>query len=807
VRISYLELRNYRRFKDLKLQFPDGIIGILGFNGVGKTTIIESIAWALFGNVEEVVRTSRESVRRAAAGQSESCGAIVEFELGGTEYRIEREMGGKSLSMRAELRSKGTVLADGDKPVRRMVEKLLGMDHKSFFTSVFARQKELNALQNVAAGERKKVVLRMLRIDGIDDVLVDVRADKRDLKAKVEGAQKTLTTEDGREKEKVLKERLPEITSALELAAKQYVEAERRESQAAKELEAVKAKRDELKKDDEAYNSAASDLKAKQSSLFEQGKRLESITGRIETAESKLKRLPELERQDSEFKSAAERKETLEKARVKHEKAKAVAEEIERDRADMARRTADIEKLAQGLGKTSEIEAQIAALETSKLECEESKGSLSGRMGELRAKVAKGLDSAEKDRKKLKEIQEAGRKGTCPTCERVLEDAYDLLVKKLAESAAEADRQAKEFEADIAKLESELQGVIRKEDAIRKKRARLDEEAIRARRLESSLAERRGELAKLSEKVAQREKALSDLGDVSFEEKDFLKAKEEYERLKAAHDEFTKLNSLKEQHEQLTKDLEAVKESIKRTKGEEQTFLEIVRTLEPKKGLFHMAIKELDEKTAFLNKAKDVLRRQGSAKDKAQADLDGVKRDLVEIERVKKTILEDSRRAEDLALLEDVVVNFKDDLIGRIAPTLSELASREIEAMTEGKYSKIELDDNYEMQVEDEGAMYPVSRFSGGESDLANLSLRLAISSIIADRTGANPMNLLILDEIFGSQDLNRKRSVMSALSRLSTQFRQIFLITHIEDIKDSMSSVIKVEEEEDGTSNAYLAG
>ena len=48
--------------------------------------------------------------------------------------------------------------------------------------------------------------------------------------------------------------------------------------------------------------------------------------------------------------------------------------------------------------------------------------------------------------------------------------------------------------------------------------------------------------------------------------------------------------------------------------------------------------------------------------------------------------------------------------------------------------------------------------------------------------------------------------SVMAALSKLSTQFRQIFLITHIEDVKDSMNYVIRVTEQEDGTSRAELA-
>ena len=48
---------------------------------------------------------------------------------------------------------------------------------------------------------------------------------------------------------------------------------------------------------------------------------------------------------------------------------------------------------------------------------------------------------------------------------------------------------------------------------------------------------------------------------------------------------------------------------------------------------------------------------------------------------------------------------------------------------------------------------------SGGEEDIANLALRLAISQMIAERAG-QPLSLLVLDEIFGSLDEDRRHAV-----------------------------------------------
>ena len=806
MRISYLELRNYRRFKDLKLQFPDGIVGILGLNGSGKSTIIEGIAWALFGNVDEVVRTSREGVKRAGSSPSETCSAVLEFELGGSEYRITREMGGRSLTMKAELRTKDKVLAEGDRPVRVMVEKLIGMDHKSFFTSVFARQKELNALQNVAAGERKKVVLRMLRIDSIDDVLTEVRADLRDSQSRIEGAQRTLLTEDGREREKVLGDKMPELELTFKKAESELASAELRELQAAAATESARKTRDELKKDVDAFNSAMSDLKAKRSAIVELRNREKTIASRLADASERLKKLPDLERSEVDFKTASDKKEKLEKEKVKHDRATLMAQEISADEKDEQRRTKELDAVMSAALDPKEIETKISESEKLLAECHADRSRISGRTGELKAHIKERKEASEKDKKKLLEIQAAGKEGVCPTCERTLHDAYELLMKKLQESSEQADKAVLAGSEETARLEQDLKGLANKEDALKKRRANLDRQLVQVKQAEAAADSKRAELAKLRERLNQRRQGLAEIGEIAFSDEEYARVRGEHDALRRLHEAYLELRSLRNQADNYERELKDVRDSAARSVGEEEQYKSMVDKLEPKKEQYELAVQDLDQKNTALGTAKDAARRLGSAKEKAATELDRTKADLEEIGRVKKAIDRDRKASEELGLLVDVFVNFKDRLIGRVAPVLSELTSKGVEGMTEGRYAKVQLDEGYEMQIEDQGTMYPIDRYSGGESDLANLSLRLAISRIIADRTGATPINFLILDEIFGSQDPSRKRSVMAALSKLSTQFRQIFLITHIEDVKDSMNYVIRVTEQEDGTSRAELA-
>ena len=117
----------------------------------------------------------------------------------------------------------------------------------------------------------------------------------------------------------------------------------------------------------------------------------------------------------------------------------------------------------------------------------------------------------------------------------------------------------------------------------------------------------------------------------------------------------------------------------------------------------------------------------------------------------------------------------------------------------------MEFDENYRVKLFDRfDDSYAIDRFSGGESDVASLSARVALSKIIAARGGATTaLGFLVLDEVFGSLDTSRRNNVLLALERLKRAFGQIFIISHVGEVQESalVDEVWMLEEDESGKS------
>jgi len=144
-----------------------------------------------------------------------------------------------------------------------------------------------------------------------------------------------------------------------------------------------------------------------------------------------------------------------------------------------------------------------------------------------------------------------------------------------------------------------------------------------------------------------------------------------------------------------------------------------------------------------------------------------------------------------------LLAEFRNHLVGRIRPALARHASGLVRQMTSGRYSEIVLDEDYAAFLFDQGVAHPLERFSGGEVDIANLALRLAVSELVTNARGRSRLQFVALDEVFGSQDEERRATVVGSLHELSQVFRQVFVVTHHDDVRERLQHVVRIEEDE----------
>ncbi|HEX5974212.1 MAG TPA: hypothetical protein VFY57_03530, partial [Rubrobacteraceae bacterium] len=177
--------------------------------------------------------------------------------------------------------------------------------------------------------------------------------------------------------------------------------------------------------------------------------------------------------------------------------------------------------------------------------------------------------------------------------------------------------------------------------------------------------------------------------------------------------------------------------------------------------------------------------------------------ELKRLDDDRKLANEKAAAASRMDEMDGLFTEFFRSLTARARPMLEVEASDLVRELTDGRYERMEFDDNYRVKLLDRfDDSYAIERFSGGESDVASLSARVALSRIVASR-GGNTLGFLVLDEVFGSLDAGRRNNVLLALERLKRSFGQIFIISHVAEVQESalVDEVWMLEEDEEGKS------
>lgn len=118
-----------------------------------------------------------------------------------------------------------------------------------------------------------------------------------------------------------------------------------------------------------------------------------------------------------------------------------------------------------------------------------------------------------------------------------------------------------------------------------------------------------------------------------------------------------------------------------------------------------------------------------------------------------------------------------------------------------GKASKknAKLIDTLDILIADARGTRAYETYSGGEAFRINFAIRLALAKLLAQRAGA-ALQLLIVDEGFGTQDAEGCDRLIAAINAIASDFACILTVTHMPHLKEAFQARIEVNKTQQGS-------
>ncbi len=177
VSLEFSGLNSYRQqqsidFSDLMSQ---GLFGIFGVTGAGKSTVLDAMTLALFGQVKRAPRQTQGIIN----AREKRCRVRFVFELSGRSYAAERvfeRVKGDPYSCSVKscrlVEDGSLVLADKSKVMDDQIEKLLNMDCERFCQTVILPQGQFDQLLHMKPSERSRMLEELFNYQDYGESLV-----------------------------------------------------------------------------------------------------------------------------------------------------------------------------------------------------------------------------------------------------------------------------------------------------------------------------------------------------------------------------------------------------------------------------------------------------------------------------------------------------------------------------------------------------------------------------------------------------------------------------------------------------------
>ena len=482
-----------RQVIDFNTLSPAGLFLIHGRTGSGKSSIMDAICFALYGETSGDERDGKQ-MRSHYAEADEPTEVTLEFALGERTYRITRRPSMEMAKVRgdgmttkppeatlwdrteAEDGEEGVLIADGKRDVGEAITARVGFTADEFRQVVMLPQGKFRSFLSASSSDREEILKKLFDTSRFERLQEELKRRAREAKGKAEGVQQQL--------EAILKNRAVGSREELQaLYAKQQAQHEARAAEAETAKQTLKNARKELEEAQQVealfaeYEKAQSALTEVQTGQeqHEQRKALLQAAQRAQRVAPTFERLKEQEKEHTAAKAKRDEAKAAvatAEAHAKQAKEQLTAEQERQDeREKLQEDITTLKGLVEKVAQFAEAGAAVAAAQEVKEKAKQAEE-------QQRAAVEKLAAEREALSERLEKTKETAgtlelRAEQLRQAEKALKKSEELATKRAA--AAEARTKAQAAAEALTQHEQEAEALQEKADALLQ--ARLDGQA------------------------------------------------------------------------------------------------------------------------------------------------------------------------------------------------------------------------------------------------------------------------------------------------------------------------------------------
>ncbi|MBI4201318.1 MAG: SMC family ATPase [Chloroflexi bacterium] len=783
---------------------------LCGPNGHGKSSLLDAIAWALWGEAvhrpqEELVHLGEQDMRVelefAAGGTHEGQGH-------GQRYRVIRRYtrggraraGATSLELQVAAREgEGTgqfrgISGNSVRETEATIRRLVSMDYQTFVNSAFLVQGRADAFTTKTPAERQRVLGEILGL-GLYDRLQELAKDKARERAgeiqRIQGQLQAWSQELAQRPP--YQEELPRIEADLKRARGNLAESEQEVAALREKTLFLRARQQEyegLGKQKETAREELEQLRQQASQHSHRVREWDLVVARETEIAQAFARWAELRKRDQELARMVEPHAMLqERKRLLVQRTDAIPS-LQAALADEQKRLASLEQ------REGALQAQRAQLEEIGVRGQ----TLRGENQRLRQEMD-GL------RAKFDMLSQGGAR--CPLCGTELgEDGKAHIAREYEAQGKTLAQQYRQNESLLRALEprhQELEGVARKAEVelasgrrqLHGRIATLTRQVDEAREASAEVKTVQRRLEALGYDLDAHQGVKTALEELAWSEDQHRLLRQAVEGLPRERENLGRVTALAKRRDDTithtTERMAAIRQEVEALPATERQ----LEALETRRRALHEQEQGLVKRHGFLEARLQELRETERMKAEAEALVQTLSLDREMLIQLAAAF---GRTGVQALLVEAAIPDLEAEaniLLGRMTDNTMHLKLE-----TQRETQRGEPVETLEIKVSDILGTRSYETFSGGEAFRINLALRIALSKLLAHRAGA-PLPTLFIDEGFGTQDAAGRERILDVIQSIASDFQRILVITHMDEVKDAFPVRIEVQKTAEGSTFA----